>query len=31
MTAGKYDFIIERGATFQRIFRWQQSNRSLLR
>src|SRR3954468_6389612 len=26
MTAGKYDFIIEQGATFRRIFRWRQSD-----
>src|SRR4051795_7415274 len=26
MTAGKYDFTIEQGATFRKIFRWQQSN-----
>lgn len=26
MTVGKYDFIIEQGATFRKTFRWQQSN-----
>jgi hypothetical protein len=26
MTAGKYDFIIEQGATFRKIFRWRQSD-----
>ena len=26
MTAGKYDFLIEQGATFRKVFRWQQSN-----
>jgi hypothetical protein len=26
MTAGKYDFVIEAGATFRKVFRWQQSN-----
>jgi hypothetical protein len=26
MTAGRYDFIIEQGATFRKVFRWQQSN-----
>jgi len=26
MTAGKYDFIIEQGATFRKVFRWVQSN-----
>jgi len=26
MTAGKYDFTIEQGATFRKVFRWQQSN-----
>jgi hypothetical protein len=26
MTAGKYDFTIEQGATFRRIFRWRQSD-----
>jgi FlaG/FlaF family flagellin (archaellin) len=26
MTAGKYDFIIEQGATFRKVFRWQQSD-----
>jgi len=26
MTAGKYDFLIEQGTTFRKIFRWRQSN-----